>query len=79
MLFFSKNNNYSIIILTGLQLILSAVCFSQRKTEHIKLNQAGFYPGAPKLAIITDNFSSDNFYITSVTARDTFFAGILSG
>lgn len=52
--------------------------FSQNVTTRIKLNQLGFYPHAPKTAIVTGSVSAPNFYITSTNCRDTFFTGTLS-
>jgi endoglucanase len=54
-----------------LALLLVNVCFAQSITAGIKLNQLGFYPNAPKLAIVTGNVIADNFYITSTNLRDT--------
>lgn len=50
---------------------------SQNVTTKIRLNQLGFYPNAPKTAIVTGAVSSNNFYITSTNCRDTFFTGTL--
>src|SRR6478672_12574971 len=53
------------------------ICFtsSAQTTERIKLNQLGFYPNGPKLAVITGETSERNFYITSTNLLDTFFRG----
>ncbi len=59
-------------------IILPYSLFSQNVTTRIKLNQLGFYPNAPKTAIVTGTVSSNNFYITSTNLRDTFFTGTLS-
>jgi len=52
--------------------------FSQNLSARIRLNQSGFYPNAPKTAVVTGIVSSDKFYITSTNLRDTFFTGTLS-
>lgn len=52
--------------------------FAQNVSARIKLNQLGFYPYAPKTAVVTGPLSSANFYITSTNLRDTFFTGTLS-
>ena len=58
--------------------IFSFSSFSQKETTNVRLNQSGFYPNAPKLAVVAGRVSSVNFYITSVNLRDTFFTGTLS-
>ncbi len=62
---------------TLLALLLVKVCFAQSVTPRIKLNQLGFYPNVPKVAIVTGDISANNFYITSTNLRDTFFTGTL--
>lgn len=59
-------------------MFLSANSFSQNVTTRIKLNQLGFYPNAPKTAVVTGSISTTNFYITSANLRDTVFNGTLS-
>lgn len=54
------------------------VSFSQTVTDRIKINQVGFYPDGPKVAIITGDVSSDTFYVTSTNLRDTVFTGALN-
>lgn len=71
---------YYTFVATYICLIIILPCslFSQNVTTRIKLNQLGFYPNAPKTAIVTGTVSSSNFYITSTNCRDTFFTGTLS-
>ena len=52
--------------------------FSQTAQEQIKLNQLGFYPYAPKIAVVTGNIPSTNFLIVSIDSKDTVFRGRLS-
>lgn len=59
-------------------LLLANISFAQSVTARIKLNQLGFYPNAPKVAIVTGDVSANNFYITSTNLRDTFYTGTLS-
>lgn len=60
-------------------LLFTFDCLSTQKvTPRLKLNQLGFYPNAPKLAVITGEVISDQFYITSTNLRDTFLTGRLS-
>lgn len=47
-------------------------------TEVIQLNQLGYYPNAPKIAIATGEISSPDFYIVSTNSKDTFYTGTWS-
>jgi endoglucanase len=69
-------NRRIILFIIGF-LIASISLFSQTVTSRIALNQLGFYPNAPKVAIVTGDVSASNFYITSTNLRDTFFTGTL--
>src|SRR5215212_873846 len=51
---------------------------AQKGSDRIQLNQLGFYPSSPKLAVITGKTNAAKFYITSPTKQDTFFTGSLS-
>lgn len=51
---------------------------AQMVNDRIKINQLGFYPRAPKIAIVTGNTASTVFYVTSTNLRDTIFKGSLS-
>lgn len=55
--------------------MLSNGAFAQN--SQIKLNQAGFYPGAPKTAVITAAVSATGFYVLSAASKDTVFTGTL--
>ncbi|HEY9258874.1 glycoside hydrolase family 9 protein [Chitinophaga sp.] len=50
--------------------------YAQQVATTIRLNQAGFYPYAPKLAVVTIPVSNNPFYI--IKERDTVFRGVLS-
>lgn len=50
----------------------------QMISDRIKLNQLGFYPNAPKIAVVTGETDATDFYITSTNLRDTAFKGKLS-
>jgi endoglucanase len=52
--------------------------FSQRRSENIMINQKGYYPYAPKIAVVRD-FRAENFYITTTDLSDTLFSGKLEG
>ena len=67
-----------VLIFLTLQFVSCKEVSSQILSDNIKLNQAGFYPNSPKSAVVTNHFSSNDFYITSENLKDTFFASILS-
>ena len=69
---------YSISLSLFFLLTLQLHSFSQTLATRIKLNQLGFYPNAPKIAVLTGTDSAADFYITSTNLRDTFFTGKLS-
>lgn len=50
---------------------------AQRLTDAIKLNQIGFYPEAPKIAVVPAS-TSGNFFVVSPDFSDTLFTGRLS-
>jgi len=64
--------------ITTFLLLLPFFSFSQTVTDQIKLNQVGFYPNAPKVAVVTGEVASNDFYIASTNLRDTVFRGKLS-
>jgi endoglucanase len=64
----------SIIITSVLTLLHSA---GHTQTGNIKLNQSGFYPNANKIAVITGNVSSNQFYVIGQPANDTVYKGTL--
>lgn len=41
----------------------------------IQLNQLGFYPNAPKIAVLTFPTQANSFYVLSENLKDTFFVG----
>lgn len=64
--------------ITTILLFLPYFSFSQTVTDRIKLNQVGFYRNAPKVAVVTGEFSGNDFYIATTNLRDTLFKGKLS-
>jgi endoglucanase len=52
---------------------------AQDSGSYICLDQEGFYPGAPKIAVITGNLHNTSFYVIRENSRDTVFRGVLSG
>lgn len=58
-------------------LLLAALSgHAQQIVTTIQLNQSGFYPYAPKVAVVTAPVSNPHFYI--IKERDTVFRGMLS-
>jgi endoglucanase len=77
-------NKRSVSILQGYRLLILILIitlpghvFAQNVSARIKLNQLGYYPNAPKLAVVTGGASAGSFYITSTNLRDTLFTGTL--
>ncbi len=76
-----KRNSLFVFLINMLTVLgIANVSVSQTVTARIKLNQIGFYPNAPKKAVVTDSVSvaASRFFITSTNLRDTFFSGALS-
>jgi endoglucanase len=71
---------YRSLLLSLIYILTSspATVYSQNVTASIKLNQLGFYPNAPKTAVVTGSVAATTFYVTSTNLRDTFFTGTLS-
>jgi len=59
-------------------LFISLISFSQKGNERIQLNQVGFFPSSPKIAVITSKTTATEFFITSADTRTIFFKGSLS-
>lgn len=72
------NRHKFLLAFIWLLIIFHGDLLSQNVTSRIKLNQLGFYPNAPKTAVVTGSLTSNNFYVTSTNLRDTVFAGTLS-
>jgi len=47
-----------------------------RPVQAIRLNQVGFYPGAPKAAFVV-SAAEDTFYVVTADLNDTVFTGLL--
>ncbi|MBC7383384.1 MAG: glycoside hydrolase family 9 protein, partial [Bacteroidia bacterium] len=73
---FSKHCSCAITLLACF--LISFASVAQSVTSRIKLNQLGYYPMAPKAAVVTGDTDGDSFYITSTNLRDTFFTGKLT-
>lgn len=77
------NIRHSLYILLHLSLgaSLPSIAQTQQDTvpvETIRLNQVGFYPESPKIAVALGNVVEDTFYISSVGQEDTLYSGVLS-
>jgi endoglucanase len=70
------NNRFSIILLTILLTALSIVSYGQ-STGSIRLNQLGFYPDASKIAVVTGEVSSNQFYVLRLPSHDTIYKAML--
>jgi len=57
--------------------LIIGVSQAQRLSEAIHLNQLGFYPGSPKIAVVTEG-EPDFFYILKPDFSDTLYTGQLS-
>lgn len=59
-------------------LIHGLLCEAQNMQTNIQLNQLGFYPSLPKLAVVTTPVSNPYFYLLEVKSADTVFIALLS-
>ncbi len=59
-------------------LLFAGSIIAQEISDRIKLNQIGFYPARPKIAVITGELDATDFFITTTNLKDTFFRGKLS-
>ena len=64
-------------MLLSFSLLISITTSAQQFTDRVRLNQVGFYTASPKIAIVTGEITTTNFYITSTNLRDTFLTGVL--
>jgi len=46
---------------------------AQQLDDHIRLSQSGFYPSAPKTAVVVNDSTINNFYVISVNNNDTVY------
>ena len=61
---------YSLLLSSGLQ-AQDSLCF-------IRLDQEGFYPNAPKIAVVTGPVKKMGFYVIAKNSPDTVYRGFLS-
>jgi endoglucanase len=65
----------------SLLLILITACYTsntQHNPSSIQLNQLGFYPEVPKMAVLTNQSTINDFYVVSINLKDTLLKGVLS-
>ncbi|PRY16162.1 non-processive endocellulase [Pontibacter ummariensis] len=67
-------------ILCGLSLaaLSSSYALAQEATDKIRLNQVGFYPQAPKVAVVVGENKGEKFYIKTADRSKTVYTGKLS-
>ena len=70
--------NTATLLFFGLMFILSLEVFSQKGSgsEAIRLNQIGFYPNSPKIAVVL-NSEATSFSVLSSNKKDTVLKGTL--
>ncbi|MGV3505274.1 MAG: glycoside hydrolase family 9 protein [Adhaeribacter sp.] len=70
----------------GAGLLVAGLCLgsanmqvqAQSPTENIRLNQVGFYPLGPKVAVVVGKVPAGTFYLKTEPGRKTVFTGTLS-
>jgi len=66
-------------IIAGVLFLLSSCTLSSQDfPDKIRLNQIGFYPSAPKQAVVINGGEASDFYIVSNDLREKLFSGKLS-
>jgi endoglucanase len=65
------------LVIVSLFIIYQQLVWAQTKVDAIRLNQIGFYPDGPKLAIVVET-SADLFHISTPDLSDTLFTGNLT-
>lgn len=68
------------LIFTIASLVWSVACCAQSSQDLIKINQSGYYPNAPKIAVVTSDYKTDEyagsnfgFFVLKANAGDTVF------
>ncbi|MEO6732014.1 MAG: glycoside hydrolase family 9 protein [Ferruginibacter sp.] len=72
-----KMKIFLITALTFFFLTASFVLRAQPNRTFIQLNQEGFYPNAPKIAVVTNAVQAGDFYLLSIGLKDTVYKGSL--
>ena len=63
-------------LLLLLRVLLASQGFHTRPTDAIRLNQLGFYPGAPKAAFLL-SAAGGTFSVVTADLKDTVFTGLI--
>ncbi len=66
---------YSILLLFS---VISSFVFAQKISDSLVLNQLGFYPDAPKIAVVKGNSTSTSFTIIDTKTNKEVYKGKLS-
>jgi len=66
------------LLLFPLSVFISAFAFSQSVSDSIVLNQVGYYPHAPKIAVVKGNTTANIFYVINKAKKDTAYRDTLS-
>jgi len=63
-------------VLTTLLFSLAGLVLAQNPTDKIRVNQVGFYPSSPKVAIVTDSLAKE-FFVMNASTKEKVFTGTL--
>src|SRR6185437_8768104 len=68
----------TILLLISIALLQTAIA---QVSPNIRVNQVGFYPKGPKVAIVTgtDSLKTNKFFLLKENTSDTVFRGTLDG
>ena len=50
-------------------ILISTVAKAQQLDDHIRLNQSGFYPSAPKIAVVVNDSTAEDFYVINADKK----------
>lgn len=67
-----------LILMLSLAALLAAPASAQQLTTAIRLNQIGFYPNGPKIAVVCDNAPDAVFYLKKADSGKIAYEGKLS-
>lgn len=67
-----------LLLLLLISTTVPSILTAQNAYSQIRLNQIGFYPDAPKIAVIANDIDGD-FYVSSMSTGEVVFASKLSG
>jgi len=70
--------NIFVVGFLSLLLLPDTLVQAQQNEPAIQLNQLGFYPLAPKTAVLTRETVEKKFYLLSADTKDTLYEGVLS-